>query len=360
MKRIYNFGAGPAILPVPVLEELSKGVLEIGSSGMSVLEVSHRSKDYEAIQFGARDRLLKLMGLSPEKYTVLFLGGGASLQFAMLPMNFLQGGKTADYVHTGEWSSKAMKEAKRFGTVNVAASSEPQKFASIDKKLKLTSGAAYVHITTNNTIEGTEWATLPDTQGAPLVADASSDILSREVDFSRFAMIYAGAQKNLGPAGVTVVVMRKDFLDQASEDVPAILSYKTHAKNDSLYNTPPAFAVYALGLVLQWIEREGGLKAIEKRNREKAALIYSALDEFPGVYEPAVQDKADRSLMNITFRLRDAAREAAFLKGAQERSMDGLKGHRSVGGFRASIYNAFPVQGAQALAEYLHQFAKSV
>jgi phosphoserine aminotransferase len=359
MKRIYNFGAGPATLPVPVLEEASKGILEIGGSGMSILEVSHRSKEYEAIHTDARERMLKMMGLSAEEYTVLFLGGGASLQFAMLPMNFLGAGQSADYVNTGEWAIKAIKEAKRFGTVNVPGTSEDKKFSYIPRAgLKLSSSARYVHLTTNNTIEGTEWSQLPETGSVPLIADASSNILGRAYDFKRFSMIYAGAQKNLGPAGVCVVVARKSFLEQATDEVPAILSYKTHLKNDSLYNTPPAFAIYMVGLTLKWAEREGGLQVLDKRNKEKAAQIYSTLDEFADVYEPAVAQKEDRSIMNVTFRLRDANREKDFLAGAQAQGMDGLKGHRNVGGFRASIYNAMPQEGVAALSKYLREFAK--
>lgn len=357
MKRIYNFSAGPAILPVEVLEEAGRGVIEIADSGMSVLEVSHRGPQYEAIHFDAKERLLRVLGLSPDEYTALFLGGGASLQFAMLPMNFLAQGQTADYVHTGEWSKKAIQEAKRFGTVNVAGSSEAARFSYIPKELNLTPGAQYVHITTNNTIEGTEYAALPDTAGAPLVADASSDILSRRIDYSRFDLIYAGAQKNAGPAGVTMVIARKSYLEKAHDDQPVILAYKTHAKSDSLYNTPPAFAIYVVGLVLKWIERQGGLTTVESRNREKAELIYRTLDEYPDFYEPAVTERSDRSLMNITFRLRNTDLEKPFLAGATERDMDGLKGHRSVGGIRASVYNAFPVEGCQALATYLHEFA---
>lgn len=357
MKRIYNFSAGPAVLPEPVLQEASRGVLEIADSGMSLLEVSHRGKDYEAIHFDARERLLRVLGLSAEEYTVLFLGGGASLQFAMLPMNYLQTGQTADYVHTGEWSIKAIKEAKRFGTINVAGSSEDGRFSYIPKDLNLTTGAQYVHITTNNTIEGTEYSAIPDTGTVPLVADASSDIMAKSLDYSRFHLIYAGAQKNAGAAGVTLVIARKSYLEQAHDDRPAILSYKTHAKADSLYNTPPVFGIYVVGLVLKWIEEQGGLTVVEARNREKADLVYRTLDEYPDFYEPAVTERADRSLMNITFRLKNADFEKAFLSGAKERQMDGLKGHRSVGGFRASIYNAFPVEGCRALADYLHEFA---
>jgi len=357
MKRIFNFSAGPAILPVPVLEEASRGVLEIANSGMSILEVSHRGAEYEAIHFDAKERLLRVLGLSPDEYTALFLGGGASLQFAMLPMNFLRTGQTADYVNTGEWAVKAIKEAKRFGSVNVAGSSEEGRFSYIPRDLSLTPGARYVHITTNNTIEGTEYASLPETGAVPLIADASSDIFAKAIDYSRFDLIYAGAQKNAGPAGVTLVIARKAFMDQAADDVPVILSYKTHVKADSLYNTPPAFGVYVVGLVLKWIEDQGGLSVIESRNREKADTVYRTLDEYPKVYDPAVTVREDRSLMNVTFRLRNADLDKEFLAGAKERGMDGLKGHRSVGGFRASIYNAFPLEGCQALASYLHEFA---
>jgi len=357
MKRVHNFGAGPATLPVAVLEEASRGVLEISGSGMSILEVSHRSKAYEAIHFDARDRLLKALGLDASEYAALFLGGGASLQFAMLPMNLLGGG-TADYVNTGEWSSKAIKEAKRFGTVNLAGSSEDKKFSYLPKSLKLTAGAKYLHITTNNTIEGTEFTTLPETGDVPLVADMSSDILGRTYDFKRFALVYAGAQKNLGPAGVTVVVGKRKWLETATDDIAAILSYKTHLKNDSLYNTPPAFAIYTLGLVLKWVEAQGGVTALDKRNRERAGAIYNALDASPDVYDPAVTEKADRSCMNVTFRLRDAAKEKEFLAGAEAKGLDGLKGHRSVGGFRASIYNAMPQEGIDALIAHIQQFAR--
>lgn len=356
-KRIHNFGAGPATLPETVLEEASRGVLEIGGSGMSVLEVSHRSKEYEAIHFDARDRLLRALGLDASEYGALFMGGGASTQFALLPMNLLGGG-TADYVNTGEWSTKAIKEAKRFGTVNIAGSSEDKKFSYIPKSLKLTPGAKYVHITTNNTIEGTEFASLPDTAGVPLVGDVSSDILGRAVDYSRFAMLYAGAQKNLGPAGVTVVVARRKWLESATDDIPTIMSYKTHLKNDSLYNTPPVFAIYMVGLVLKWVEAQGGVAGLDKRNRERAGRIYAALDAHPDVYDPAVSQKEDRSYMNVTFRLRDASGEKEFLAGAQAAGLDGLKGHRAVGGFRASIYNAMTQDGIDALVSYVEQWAR--
>lgn len=359
MHRIYNFSAGPATLPLSVLEEASRGVLEIQGSGMSILEVSHRGKEYESIHFDARDRLLRVLGLSPDDYTALFLGGGASLQFAMLPMNFLGKDQTADYVNTGEWASKAIKEAKRFGGVNVIASSEQARFSYIPKGWSASPGVRYVHITTNNTIYGTEWPEIPATGEAPLVADVSSDILAREIDYSRLHLLYAGAQKNAGPAGVTIVVARKDYIAEANDDLPTILSYKTHAKADSLYNTPPVYAIYTVGLVLKWVEEQGGVAALERRNREKAAVIYSVLDDYADVFEPAVTEPADRSLMNVTFRLRDAGREATFLQGAEERGMAGLKGHRAVGGFRASIYNAFPIDGCVALADYMRHFALS-
>jgi phosphoserine aminotransferase len=358
MHRVYNFSAGPAMLPEPVLEEASQGILEIAGSGMSILEVSHRGPEYEAIHYDTQARLLRILQLDPKEYAVLFLGGGASLQFAMLPMNFLTPEQTADYVDTGEWSYKALKEAHRFGRVNVAASSRAEKYGYIPRVLSLTQNAAYVHITTNNTIEGTEWAELPSTGDVPLVADASSDFLARAWDYSRFALLYAGAQKNAGPAGVTLVVARRDFMESANNEVPTMLSYKTHMRGDSLYNTPPVFAVYVVGLVLKWVEEQGGLLAMEARNREKSALIYQALDAHPDVYEPTVANPAERSLVNITFRLKDAKKEAMFLAGAQQQGMVGLRGHRSVGGFRASIYNAFPIEGAKALAQYLDDFAR--
>jgi phosphoserine aminotransferase len=277
----------------------------------------------------------------------------------MLPMNLLSKSETGDYVNTGEWSSKAIKEAQRFGAVNVAASSEDAKFSYIPNALRLTPNAKYVHITTNNTIEGTEWSQLPDTGSVPMVADVSSDFMAKSLDYSRFHLVYAGAQKNAGPAGVTIVVARKSYIDTATDDISAIFSYKTHAKSDSMYNTPPVFPIYVVGLCLKWIEAQGGLKAVEARNREKAAIVYAALDAHPDVYDPAVTEKSDRSLMNVTFRLRNTEFDKPFLAGASEREMDGLKGHRNVGGMRASIYNAFPVEGCKALAAYLHEFAQA-
>jgi phosphoserine aminotransferase len=361
MRRIFNFSAGPAIMPVPVLEEASRAVLEINGSGMSLLEVSHRGKDYDAIHSEALVNVLKVLGLSTDDYAVLFLGGGASLQFAMLPMNFLSAGDTADYVDAGEWGNKALKDAKRFGTVHVAGSSAATRYDRLPRNLSFSAPgvARYAHITTNNTIEGTQVFDLPDANGAPLTADMSSDIFAVQHDFSRFALFYFGAQKNAGAAGVTVVVVRKTFLEAAKKDLPPMLSYLVQADKQSLYNTPPVFSVYVLNLVLKWIQEQGGIGAMETRNREKARLIYDALDAHPEVYQPAVAEKEDRSLMNITFRLHDETRNSAFLAEAKRRDMDGLPGHRNVGGFRASIYNAFPHEGCMALAELLHDFATS-
>lgn len=361
--RVWNFGAGPATLPSSVLEKASRAILNFENTGLSVLEISHRSSHYENVHHGARARLLKLMNLSPEKYEVLFLGGGASTQFAMLPMGFLKPGTQADYVHTGEWSARAISEARKIAgktaQVRVLASSEEQKFSCIPEVPTPTAGAAYLHITTNNTIEGTEFTRLPDCGSTPLVADASSNMLGRAYDFSRFAMIYAGAQKNLGPAGVTVIVIRKDFLalSNTHDELPTIFQYPTHAKNLSLYNTPPVFAVYTLGLVLEWMENQGGVSALHALNEKKAGLIYAALDRYPDVYEPTVTRREDRSWMNITFRLK-AGTEKKFLADAETRGLLGLKGYRTIGGVRASLYNAMPLEGAQALENYLHAFAQ--
>lgn len=357
MRRTYNFSAGPAVLPESVLEEASRGILEIAESGMSVLEVSHRGPEYEAIHYEARSRVLRLLGLDEARYDCLFLGGGASLQFAMLPMNFLSSGQKASYVHTGEWSAKALREARRFGDVHIAGTSEETGFDRIPTDIRVVPGARYLHITTNNTIEGTEWPDLPEVGEVPLVADASSDIFGRARDHGRFALLYAGAQKNAGPAGVTLVIARKDFLATANQDLPAMLAYSTHAKADSLYNTPPVFAIYVLGLVMRWIEENGGIAAMHERNRRKAQMVYEALDAFPDVYEPTVAVREHRSWMNVTFRLKAAERERDFLAGAEARGMVGLKGHRSVGGFRASLYNAFPPDGCEVLAAYLRDFA---
>ncbi len=357
MGRAYNFNPGPAILPEPVLRQAAAGVLELDGSGMSILEVSHRASHYRRVHEEAKAGLLRLLDLG-EDYTVLFLGGGASLQFTMVPWNYLRAGKTADYVDTGSWALKAIREAQRVGQVNVISSSSESAYTCLPPMGDVTPEACYVHITTNNTIEGTQWPAIPDTGEIPLVADMSSDFLSRRLDHGRFSLIYAGAQKNAGPAGVTVVVIRRSFVDLAADDLPPMLSYKVQAREDSLYNTPPVFGVYVVGLVCKWLEDLGGLEEIERRNAEKAGLVYAALDAYPEVYEPTVSNRSHRSQMNITFRLRDHSRESEFLRGAEERGMVGLKGHRSVGGFRASCYNALPREAAQALADYLEWFAQ--
>ncbi len=360
MPRIFNFSAGPAVLPQPVLEEASRAVLEIGSSGMSLLEVSHRGRDYDAIHAETLSNVVHTLGLSPDEYAVILTSGGASLQFTTLPMNFLGSDQTADYVDTGEWSAKAIAEARRYGKVHMAGSSANSDYNAIPPVLEFSppGAARYTHITTNNTIEGTQYHSVPDTNGAPLAADMSSDIFAVARPYSRFAFLYAGAQKNAGPAGVTMVVVRRDFLATAKKDVPPMLSHAVQAEKESLYNTPPVFPIYVLNLVLKWIKAEGGVAALEARNREKAALIYDALDAAPEFYKPTVASKADRSLMNITWRLADKSLNDALLARAKENHMDGLKGHRNVGGFRASVYNAFPREGCKALAELLTDFAR--
>lgn len=358
MKRIYNFSAGPAILPLPVLEEASQAVLEIAGSGMSILELSHRGKIYETLHQEARANCLKLMGLSPEEYTVIFMGGGASAQFATIPMNFLPAGKTADYVDGGEWGKKAIEAAKKLGSINVAASSAEAKHSVLPRDFKWTPGAAYAHLTTNNTIEGTQMRFIPAAP-TPVVLDASSDFLSCRMDWGKASLVYAGAQKNAGPAGVVIIVMKKSFMATAKTDIPAVFQYAVHDKADSLYNTPPAFPIYVFGLVLKWIEAQGGIAAVEARNQRKAQMIYDVLDAHGDFYDAAVTKKEDRSWMNITWRVRDVSKEEAFLKSAKEKGMDGLKGHRNVGGFRASVYNAFPEEGCAALAELLKAFAKA-
>ena len=356
--RIYNFSAGPAILPETVLEEAAQGVREINGSGMSLLEVSHRGKDYEAIHADAEARLLRILGLNPEDYATLFLQGGASQQFAMVAQNFLKPGLTADYIVSGDWGAKALSEAKFYGDAREAATSKGEKYSEIPKSFTRTPGARYVHITTNNTIEGTEYSDLPDTGDTPLVADTSSDFLALQRDYGKFSLLYGGAQKNVGPAGVVLAVAKKSFLATANKDIPKIYSYNTFLENRSLYNTPPTFAIYVVGLVLKWIEAEGGLAAMEARNKRKAAVLYDTLDALTPFYQPTVTDKADRSLMNVTWRLRDESLEPELLAEAKKADMDGLKGHRSVGGFRASIYNAFPEKGVQALAGLLRDFAQ--
>ena len=356
--RIFNFSAGPAALTLPVLEEAQRDLLSLPGVGMSVMEISHRSKPFDEIIQGAEADFRKLAGLTPE-YKVLFLQGGASLQFSMVPMNLLAAGQTADYIVTGEWSKKAVKEAKRNGATHIAATTESENFRRIPRQdeLVLTPGAAYVHMTSNNTIFGTQWANVPDVGGAPLVCDASSDIFSGPIDASKFGLIYAGAQKNLGPSGVTLVVIREDLIGRSAESLAPMLSYKVQAENSSLYNTPPVFGIYILRLVLKWLVGIGGLSAIGAINDRKAKTLYDELDRSPFWRPHAAADS--RSKMNITFRLPSEDLEKLFVKESTAAGFDGLKGHRSVGGLRASIYNAFPEQGVTALVEFMREFERT-
>lgn len=358
MSAIYNFSAGPAVLPRAVLQQVQQELVDWHGSGMSVMEMSHRGKEFMGIAAEAEADLRELMGI-PANYKVLFLQGGASAQFAMVPMNLLRGKPGADYLNTGEWSKKAIKEAKRYGAVNVVASSEDKNFsyAPAQDKWQLDPNAAYVHYTPNETIGGVEIFWTPDTGEVPLVADMSSTILSRPIDVARYGVIYAGAQKNIGPAGLTIVIVRDDLLGQTVKGTPTMFDYKTHADNDSMYNTPPTFAMYTAGLVFKWLKANGGLSAMERVNREKAALLYDALDATAFYASPVV--KENRSLMNVPFTLRDASLDDAFLKGAQARGLLQLKGHRSVGGMRASIYNAMPIEGVRTLVDYMREFEKS-
>ncbi len=356
--RIHNFAAGPAVLPLPVLEEAQRDLVSLPAVGMSVLEISHRSKTFEEILQNAEVSMRTLGGI-PDTHRVLFLQGGASLQFSMVPMNLLGAGQTADYILTGSWAQKAAKEAKKVGQVHIAATTESERFARIPRQdeLALTPGAAYVHMTSNNTIVGTEWHALPDVGDAPLVSDASSDIFSRPIDVAWHGLIYAGAQKNLGPAGLTVVIVRADLLARSQPSLPAMLNYKVHADEKSLYNTPPVFAVYLLGLVMKWILAQGGLPAVARVNERKAAKLYAEIDRT-GFYRGHAQ-KDSRSLMNVTFRLPNEELERQFVKESTAAGLDGLKGHRSVGGLRASIYNAFPEEGVEALVEFMREFERA-
>ncbi len=356
--RVHNFSAGPAVLPVPVLEEIQRDLVSLPGVGMSILEVSHRSAAFEQILAEAEKSIRSLAGI-PADYKVLFLQGGASLQFSMVPMNLLGAGATADYIDGGSWAEKAVKEAKKVGSVNVAASTKGENYSRLPRQeeLKLTPGAAYVHMTSNNTIEGTEYKSLPSVGGVPLVSDTSSDMFSKPIDVRSHALIYAGAQKNMGPAGVTVVIVRDDLLARSAKSLPTMLSYAVHAENESLYNTPPAFAVYALGLVMKWLVRQGGLPAIANANERKAAKLYAEIDRT-GFYR-GTANNADRSLMNVTFRLASEELEKHFVKASTAAGLDGLKGHRSVGGMRASIYNAFPEEGIDELVSFMREFERT-
>jgi phosphoserine aminotransferase len=355
--RIFNFSAGPAVLPLEVLEEARENLLSMPGVGMSILEISHRSKPFDEIIQGAEADLRTLAGI-PDGHKVLFLQGGASLQFSMVPMNILPPGGSADYIVTGSWSQKAVKEAKRVGGVKIAASTEGDNFNRVPAQAELTldPAAAYVHYTTNNTIFGTEFHYVPETGGVPLVADTSSDMFSGPIDVSKFALIYAGAQKNLAPAGVTLVIIREDMLTRTPSSLPTMLQYPIHAENKSLYNTPPVFTIYVMRLVLAWLLKQGGLATIEKVNARKADTLYAEIDRT-GFYRAHAQP-GSRSRMNVTFRLPGEDLEKQFAKEATAAGLDGLKGHRSVGGMRASIYNAFPEAGVDALVSFMREFEK--
>lgn len=357
MTRVFNFSAGPAVLPEAVLMQARDEMLDWHGSGMSVMEMSHRGKEFESIIAAARADLRELMGI-PESYKILFLQGGASLQFSMIPINLMREAKRADYVHTGEWAKKAIGEAKKHGAVNVAATAADKNFSYVPAQSAWTldPGAAYVHVTTNETIGGVEYHWVPQTGNVPLVADMSSHILSRPMDVSRYGLIYAGAQKNIGPAGLVIVIIREDLIGHAPAGTPSMLDYKVMADNDSMYNTPATYSVYVAGLVFQWLKKLGGLAAMEARNRRKAAMLYDVLDAGGLYSSPVARD--DRSLMNVPFRLKDEALDEAFLKEAKAAGLVQLKGHRSVGGMRASIYNAMPEAGVAALVDFMKTFER--
>lgn len=361
VQRVFNFSAGPAVLPVSVLEEIQRDLIALPGVGMSILEISHRSKAFEAILAQTEADIRSLASI-PANYKVLFLQGGASTQFSMVPMNLMTAGGTADYIDGGSWAEKAYKEAKKVGTARLAATTKGENYSRLplQSELQLTPGADYVHMTSNNTIEGTEYKSLPDTGGVPLVSDTSSDMFSRPVDVGRHALIYAGAQKNLGPAGVTIVIIRDDMVQRSAEKkatLPTMLSYAVHAENTSLYNTPPTFTIYAVGLVMKWIKAQGGLAAMLAANERKAGKLYAEIDRS-GFYRGTAH-KDNRSLMNVTFRLPSEDLEKQFVKESTAAGLDGLKGHRSVGGMRASLYNAFPENGVDALVSFMKEFERT-
>ncbi len=356
-KRVYNFSAGPAVLPEEVLKQAQEELLVYPGAGMSVMEMSHRSKNFNDIFVTAQNDLRKLLNIG-DNYTILFLQGGATLQFSMVPLNLMPPKNKADYIVTGAWSKKAVKEAKRVGEVNIAASSEDSNFSHIPKQYNLSEDAAYVHFTSNNTIFGTQFKTEPDVGDVPLVCDASSDILHKKIDVNKYGLIYAGAQKNMGPAGATLVIIRNDLLERSSDDLHTYLNYNIHAGKNSLYNTPPSYTVYIIGLVYKWLLNMGGLDEMYKRNVEKAEILYNYIDESDGYYRGTAA-KEDRSLMNVTFRMPSEELEKKFIAEATEKGFVGLKGHRSVGGLRASIYNAFPKKGVEDLVQFMSDFKKN-
>lgn len=357
MARVYNFSAGPAVLPEEVLKKAAKEMLDFKGCGMSVMEVSHRGKEFKGIIETAEAHLREIMKI-PHNYNVLFLQGGASLQFAMVPLNLMTKNKKADYVHTGLWTKKAIAEAKKYGKVTIVASSENDHFTGIPKldPSAFSKDADYFYIVTNNTIYGTVYKEIPDTGDVPLVADMSSNILSEPVDVSKFGVIFAGAQKNIGPAGLTIVIIRQDLVGGAADTVPTLLKYRTYVENGSLYNTPPSYSIYIAGLVFEWIKEQGGLEALKKINQEKAKILYDYLDASD-LFSSPVQ-KENRSLMNVPFVTGNEELDAKFIKEAAQRGLKTLKGHRTVGGMRASIYNAMPIDGVKALVRYMEEFKK--
>jgi phosphoserine aminotransferase len=353
MNRVYNFSAGPSMLPESVLTKASEEMLNYKGTGMSVMEMSHRSKTYISIIENAEGLIRKLMNID-ESYSVLFLQGGASTQFSMIPMNLFSKFKKADFINTGNWSKKAISEAKLFGAANVIASSEDKNFTYIPEGFKISEDIDYVHITSNNTLEGTRFVNYPETGDIPLVADMSSDIMSTQIDVNKFGLIYAGAQKNLGPAGLTIVIVKSDLLGKHIENIPTMMRYETHSKEKSLYNTPPCYSIYIAGLVFQWIDELGGVKAIEKINNEKAAILYNFLDES-NMFKNNVSKK-DRSIMNIPFTTPTDELNEKFISESEKSGLCTLRGHRLIGGMRASIYNAMPVEGVKKLVDFMKKF----
>lgn len=353
MNRVYNFSAGPSMLPESVLAKAADEMLDYKGTGMSVMEMSHRSKTYTSIIENAESLLRKLMKID-DSYTVLFVQGGASTQFAMVPMNLFSKYKKADFINTGNWSKKAISEAKIFGSTNTIASSDDKNFTYIPKEYKISEDVDYVHITSNNTLEGTRYANYPETGNIPLVADMSSDIMSTEIDVNKFGLIYAGAQKNLGPAGLTIVIVKNDLIGKHMENVPTMMRYETHAKEKSLYNTPPCYSIYVAGLVFQWLDDMGGIKTMEKVNNEKAAILYNFLDESK-LFKNHV-NKEDRSIMNVPFTAPNDELNEKFIKESEKAGLCTLRGHRLVGGMRASIYNAMPVEGVIKLVDFMKKF----
>jgi len=355
--RIFNFNAGPAALPLPVLEKAQKEFVDYQGEGLSVIEMSHRSKTFDGIIKDTERLMKEVMGI-PDGYQVVCMQGGATLQFAAIPLNLLPDGSSADYVNTGSWSKKAIQEAEKLGkTVKVIASSEDKNFSYIPKDINISADASYVHVTSNNTIAGTQFSNFPDTGSVPLICDMSSDINCRKTDVSQFALIYAGAQKNMGPSGVTVLIMREDLLEKSPANIPTMTSYKINGGKDSLYNTPPTFSIYMIKLVMEWMQEIGGIEAIEKINRQKAGLLYNAMDSSD-FYRGTVE-KDSRSLMNVTYRLPNEELEKKFVAEALENKMIGLKGHRSVGGIRASIYNAVPLAAVENLVAFMEKFERN-